>query len=100
MLHFIIAVVVGVLLVGLAFTLAMVWAPKGWRTVVTNSLAGIPIIGSIAIDITDKLVGVDLSTYIDNVTLAKTVALGLLIANVFLRAVTDTALGKSEPPKA
>jgi hypothetical protein len=72
--------------------IAFQFAPKGWRTYVFNALSSLPIIG---LPVTDAIIGFDWSAIVDKAE-AATYALGVTIANVVFRTITNTPPAKKD----
>lgn len=64
-------------------------APKGWRTIVVNAVAGIIPVATVFFD---ALANVDLTKFLDK-PMALGLGLGVIVVNLFLRAITTTAVG-------
>ena len=86
MLHFIF----GVVTVAALLFLVLYFVPKGWKTVVANLAAGVPVLGAIVA----QLASIDFTQYLDK-NLALGLGLGVVVLNIILRSVTTTAVGKS-----
>jgi hypothetical protein len=74
------------------FAVAFHFAPQGWRTVLFNALAAIPVVG---VPLTDALSGFDWSAMFDKAEAAM-FALAVTVGNVVLRSLTTTPIGKSD----
>lgn len=85
-------VVLSLVIVILAFVLVLNVAPKGWRTVLFNAIAGVPVVGSA---IAEMLTGFEWTKVFDG-RVASWVGLAVLILNVWLRAITGTPLGRKQ----
>lgn len=83
-------IIVALAIVGLGFALAMSVAPQGWRTVVFNAIASLPMIGA---TVADALSGFDWTRVLDGKA-ASIAGLAILVLNVALRAMTSTPIGK------
>ena len=81
---------IGLLVVVAIFLIAWHFAPQGWRTIVFNALASVPIVGP---PIADALLGVDWTVFFDKAS-ATAVALGIAVFNAILRTITSTPVGK------
>lgn len=73
------------------FWLVMTWAPKGWRTVIFNAVASVPVIGA---QLADALGGFDWTKVLAPQN-AAWAGLALLMANIILRSVTTSPVGKT-----
>lgn len=86
-----IAFIVSLALIAIGFFLVMTIAPKGWRTVIFNTVAGIPLIGA---QIASALVGFDWAAI--SPKYAAWCGLAVFVLNIVLRAVTSSPMGKTD----
>ena len=77
-------------LLAAAFVLAAMLAPKGWRTIAFNAVAGLPVAGA---EIANVLGGFDW-TKVMSPQNASWAGLAVLVLNAALRAMTSTPIGK------
>jgi|GEM_PF-5988457 len=88
------AVILALAIVTAASIIAWAAAPKGWRTIVANAVAGAFVVAAPMIDaVLDYLVGVPLHELFDQKTaIALSLAIGLM--NAVWRKFTTTPIGK------
>lgn len=85
MLHFVLTLVTAAVILGLVFY----FIPKGWRTIVANLAASVPILGSILA----SLASVDLTQYLDK-SVAEAAMLAIVVANIIMRSLTTSPVGE------
>lgn len=84
--------VVFMIAIGIAWAVVYRFAPKGWRTIATNVVALLPVVADVIASMLTDGAFADLLP----AELMPAYTIALVMANVYLRTVTTTPLGRRE----